>query len=494
MKLAYRCKTILLLWLAALLLFGALPAKAAQKSISRSIVKIYVVSGDYNYYSPWQMRGQSNSTGSGAIISGNRILTNAHVISNSTFIQVKRADMAKKYTAYVEQASHASDLAILKVKNSEFFRGTNPLALGDLPEIRNKVTVYGFPTGGNELSITEGVVSRIEHRYYSHSNSYLLTAQIDAAINPGNSGGPVLDNGKIVGVAFQVHSSGDNIGYMVPAPIVKHFMQDVKDGDYGGIPTLGISVQKMENPDIRARFALPRHDTGISVRDVLYGSPAARVLRQDDIIVQIEGVDVANNGSVEFSDGKRTYLSYYVQKKQIGEQVDLKVWRDKEYKDLSVRLTKRMHSLRLVPYEQYNRPPTYYIIGGLVFIPLSKNFLKEWGGKWYDKAPKRLLYPYYYGKRSAEREQVIVMIKVLADQLNAGYHKLNNLVITKVNGHEVGSMAELIHAFESHKGDYHRIVEERNNVIILDRQKVERYNQRILKRYQIPHDRSRDLR
>ena len=78
--------------------------------------------------------------------------------------------------------------------------------------MRDKVAVYGFPTAGDEMSITEGVVSRIEQRNYAHSNANLLTCQIDAAINPGNSGGPVIKNDRIAGVAFQSSMRGENIG------------------------------------------------------------------------------------------------------------------------------------------------------------------------------------------------------------------------------------------------------------------------------------------
>jgi S1-C subfamily serine protease len=132
---------------------------------------------------------------------------------------------AKKYTARVETVSHECDLAVLRVDDDAFFSGVQPLALGDLPRMGDKVAVYGFPKGGDELCITEGVVSRVEYQYYAHSRAYLLACQIDAAINPGSSGGPVVRDGKIVGVAFQSLRSGDNIGYMVPVPRIQHFLK-----------------------------------------------------------------------------------------------------------------------------------------------------------------------------------------------------------------------------------------------------------------------------
>ncbi|MCP4369871.1 MAG: trypsin-like peptidase domain-containing protein, partial [Deltaproteobacteria bacterium] len=216
--------------------------------IRKAIVKVYAVYNEHNYYDPWQMRGQRTGNGSGCIIDGQKIMTNAHVVANQTFIQVKRAGQAKKYVAKVEVVAHECDLAILTVADDDFFADTEPIGIGELAEVRDKVAVYGFPIGGDELAITEGVVSRIEHQQYSHSGAHLLSCQIDAAINPGSSGGPVVKGGRIIGIAFQ-GGGGENVGYMVPVPVINHFLSDIEDGKYDGIPDLGIFIQKMENPD-----------------------------------------------------------------------------------------------------------------------------------------------------------------------------------------------------------------------------------------------------
>ncbi len=187
------------------------------------MVKVYTIYSEYDYDMPWQISRQGEKSGSGCIISGKRILTNAHVVADQTFVQVKRAGEAKKYMAEVEFVAHDCDLAVLKVSDDSFFTGVEPIEIGNLPKMGDKVAVYGFPEGGDELCITEGVVSRVEYQNYAHSGAYLLACQIDAAINPGNSGGPVIKNGEIVGIAFQRRTSGENIGYMIPAPVINHF-------------------------------------------------------------------------------------------------------------------------------------------------------------------------------------------------------------------------------------------------------------------------------
>lgn len=456
----------------------------AKTSVKEAIVKIYTVYNEPSYYEPWQMIGQERRTGSGSIISGNRILTNAHVVGDHTFIQVRRTGMAKRYQARVESVAHECDLAIIKIMDESFFSGIKPLDFGELPEVRDKVVVYGFPIGGDELSITEGIVSRVEHQKYVHSKAYLLTCQIDAAINPGNSGGPVIKDDKIVGVASQV-GRGENIGYMVPVPVIQHFLKDIEDGKYDGIPGLGISWQKMESPDLRKKYNLSEDQTGILVIKIYPGSPAKEKLKNDDIILAIDGVSIENNGTVEFRKNERTQFAYLIQKKYIGDSLSFKILRNGGFKDIEIILTKSTNFWRLVPHDLYDSPPVYYILGGLVFEPLTVNFLKEWGGSWWNRAPKNLVNYYYYGEPLEDRRQVIVLTKVLAHELNAGYHDLMYNVITEVNGMKISTIRDLVQAFENHTGKYHTIIDENGYRLVLDKEKVDAGSEEILKTYKI---------
>lgn len=466
----------------------------AESNISNSVVKIYTVASSYSYDNPWQMSGQYKGTGSGCIIEENRILTNAHVVSNSTFIQVKKAGQADKFIARIVSISHDSDLAILTVDDPEFFKNSVPIKLGDLPQVRDKVAVYGFPTGGDEMSITEGVVSRIEQQNYSHSSASLLTCQIDAAINPGNSGGPVILNDAIAGVAFQSASRGENIGYMVPAPIIRHFLMDIKDGKYDGFPEIGIIYQQMESPALREKYSMKINQSGVMVIGIIADSAAENILLVNDVILSIDGVPIANDGTVEFRKGERTSFGYLIQKKFINDFIPVKIMRNKEIKDLQIKLTVPMNSTRLVPFEQYDFPPTYYINGGLVFVPFTKNYLFEWGNQWFFSAPNKLLYYYQNERRTDDRKQVILLTKVLADEINLGYHELENLVIVNVNGRKVSTMQDLVRAFEENTGTYHIIEDDMGMKVIINKEAADKYKSRILERYRIDSDRSVDLK
>ena len=159
---------------------------------------------------------------------------------------------------------------MLTVEDDQFWQGMSPVEFGDLPTLQDALTVVGYPIGGDTISVTIGVVSRIEILSYVHGSTELLGLQvrlkidcppflrsytpvhiffffflgsswflrIDAAINSGNSGGPAFnDKGKCVGIAFQSlkHEDVENIGYVIPTPVIMHFILDYeKNGAYTG--------------------------------------------------------------------------------------------------------------------------------------------------------------------------------------------------------------------------------------------------------------------
>jgi len=265
----------------------------------QAIVKIYTVAKIPNYVEPWSSSIR-RSSGSGAIISGNRILTNAHVVANNTFIEVQRYGERKRYRAKLLTVSHQADMALLEVEDGKFFEGVKPLELGKLPYIEQKVVVYGFPMGGKTLSATTGIVSRIEHNRFTHSGESFLAIQIDAAVNPGNSGGPAISDGKIVGIVMQGMSKSQNIGYLVPTQLIKHFLTDIKDGKNDGFADLGLTTQKMENPTIRRYYKLDENVTGNLVANLVYNSTLQGIIKEGDIITAIDGHAIENDNTVAF--------------------------------------------------------------------------------------------------------------------------------------------------------------------------------------------------
>jgi len=476
-----------------LVFFSLLSNSFASEDVREAIVKVYTVSNSPDYYNPWSMQGPRASSGSGCIIEGNLILTNAHVVGNQTFLQVRKYGDTQRFTARVVAVSHLTDLALLTVDDEQFFEGEPALSLGELPETQQEVLVYGFPMGGDMLSITKGVISRIEHQPYVHSSSVFLAGQIDAAINPGNSGGPVLVDDKIVGVVMAGIPSAQNIGYMVPVPVIRHFFKDIEDGSYDGYPSLGIGMQDMENEGLRKYYQMEPGASGVLINQVIPGSPADGKLQLGDVLVKIEDYPVGNDGTIEFRRNERTLLNYAVQQKQIGEDIILTVLREGNEEKLNINLSRSMKKDRLVPMEEYETLPTYYIYGGLVFCPLTKDLLNIWGSQWSQSAPRELVCHLLSNAPEREDQQIVVLLKALAAEVNQGYQNINSWVVDQINGEKIWNMHDLVEKVENCQEPFIIFEDQWNKKVIIDKEKAMESHYEILDIYRIPFDRSEDL-
>jgi len=475
----------------ASLVLGAEKSIPAVKEVTRdAIVKIYTIINKPDYFRPWNTSTKRLS-GSGCIISGNRILTNAHVVADQTFLEVRRHGQPQRHKAKVLSVSHEADLALLTVDDKEFFSNVVPLEFGKLAKMQQDVVVYGFPMGGDTLSITKGVVSRIEHHNYTHSSEYFLAAQIDAAINPGNSGGPVLANDRVVGVVMQSYKSADNIGYMVPIPIIEHFLQDIEDGSYDGFPAIGLVVQLMENPDMKRKYGISEDQTGVLVRHIFPGSPAKEMIKKDDVILTIDGHTIADDGTVEFRLKERTSFNYYIDRHQMGEKISLGLLRDSATMEIRLSLSRRTRDFQLVPREQYDQLPRDFIYGGIVFSPLTKNLIKSWGKNWQKKAPQNLMIELSNWPTETRRE-VVVALQVLASDVNKGYHDISSWIVEEVNGKKFKDFDEFCQLVTTSQARFVTFKDKKGFQIVIDQEKALESHERILQTYQIDVNRSQD--
>lgn len=458
-----------------------------EDSTKQAIVKIYTTAKMPNYQEPWSSSMRS-STGSGSIIEGEYILTNAHVVADQAFIEVQRYGQRKRYIAKVYAVSHQADLALLKVEEKAFFSGVTPLLFGKLPEVEQKIVVYGYPMGGSTLSATIGVVSRVEHHVYAHSGESFLAVQVDAAVNPGNSGGPALSDGKIVGVVMQVITKSQNIGYLVPVSMVKHFIDDMKDGKYDGFADIGLGTQKLENPSIRRYYGLDENISGKLINKVVHNSTLSGILKAGDILTAVDSHNIENDGTVEFRNHEYTHFHYYIDAYQMGEKVGLDVIRDKKPIHVEAKLKNRADDMYLVKTTRYDTMPTYFVYGSYVFSPLTRNLIRSTNR---NRLPLSYLASRWQEK---DKSEVVVLLKVLASDMSRGDNAFGMWPIDKVNGQTFKNFKEFYEKVNAVSGKY-LVLEDKDGVkVIIDKKEAKEKQNSILKKYNIEFDKSMDLR
>lgn len=455
-----------------------------------AVVKVYCTHTAPDYSLPWQKQRQYTSTGSAFMIGDGKLLTNAHCVEHFTQVKLKRRGDDTKYVAKVLARGIDCDIALLSVENEEFWKGAEPLRLGRLPHLQEAVTVVGYPLGGDTISVTKGVVSRIEVTSYAHGSSDLLGIQIDAAINPGNSGGPAFnDQGECIGVAFQVLRSEDteNIGYVIPTTVVSHFLADYeRNGKYTGFPCLGVLLQKLENPALRSCLKVASNE-GVLVRRVEPTSDAHNVLKEGDVIVSFDGVHVGCEGTVPFRSTERIAFRYLISQKFSGDFAELGIIRNGAYMKVQTVLNPRVH---LVPYHIEGGQPSYLIVAGLVFTPLSEPLIEE---ECEEAMGLRLVTKARYSLARFKGEQIVILSQVLANEVNIGYEDMGNQQVLKLNGKHIRNIHHLAHLVDSCRDKYLVFEFEDNYLVVLEREAASAASACILKDYGIPSERSSDL-
>ena len=455
-------------------------------AVKKALVKVYTSHQLFDYLSPWQYGQSANSTATGFIIDGERIITNAHAVLNSKFLQVRKEGDSKKYKAVVKFTSEEYDLALVEIEDKSFFKGTVPLKLGTLPEIQEKLTVYGYPLGGDKLSTTQGIVSRMEHNTYTLTNRKFLIGQTDAAINSGNSGGPVVSKGKVAGVAFAGLNSADNIGYFIPVNILNNFLEDIKDGKYDGSPLLGVEWSELESPSHRRMLGIEAKTGGILIKKVFKNSPFEGVLQKNDVLMKLDNYPVEYDGTIEFRKNEKTDFSYVNQQKKYGDNLSYEIIRDKKIKTGQVKLNKKDIEYTVVTDVTIETPPSYMVYGGLLFEPLTSNYMAgvvEKLGSVYDKEE---LYKDY--------KQLVVLVRVLPFDVNLGYTDAEHEIIVKVNGEKYKDFKDFAQKVKNVKSGFIVFENDNGDEIVLDVKEVEEQREALMQNYNISSDMSDDIK
>jgi S1-C subfamily serine protease len=429
--------------------------QSGSDSVQNSVVKVFSTVRMPDTFRPWAKQAPQEISGSGVIIEGHRILTNAHVVLYANQIQIQANQSGNKVFATVEAIAPGIDLALLKLDDESLFSTHPPLARASMiPDVKDAVMTYGFPTGGTNLSITKGIVSRIEFANYNYPVSG-LRIQIDAAINPGNSGGPAVVGDKMIGVAFsRLGGNAENIGYIIPCEEVELFLKDIADGHYDGKPVMADELQTFENPSLRTYLKLGNSVTGIIVHQPA-STGASYPLKTWDIITKIGDTTIDDEGMVNIGNNLRIDFRYIIQKIAAKGDVPLSIVRGG--KALKIELPVSSDHPMLIPNLQGSYPD-YFIYGPLVFSVATSQFISNLNRG-------NLLGVYaFLGSPLAARmgdnpafpgeELVVVSSPFFPHALAKGYSNPIARVVKTVNGISIRNLNHLVQVLRESRNEF----------------------------------------
>jgi len=459
------------------------PPARPNGPVQKSLVRITSTEVEPDYRAPWNAGALQRGIGAGFVVEGNRIMTNAHVVSNSRYLTVERDGDPNKYPAKVQFVANDCDLALITVVAPNFYKNMVPLKFGGIPELESTVSAYGYPIGGERMSVTTGIVSRIDFQLYTHSSiDQHLAIQISAQINPGNSGGPVMRNAKVVGVAFQGYSGdvAQGVAYMVPTPVIRRFLKDIDDGHYDKYVDLGITYSKLQNPAQRKFLGLKDNDRGVLVTTVVAAGPCAKILREGDVLLTIDDHPIASDANVEL-EGERVEMPEVVERKFKGDTVKFEIWRDKQQMNVKIVLS------TVWPYfvlgHSYDVRPRYVVYGGLLFQPLSLDLIEA-----YQPTDLRLRHYFDYfvlEQIYLQHPDVIVLTNILPDPINTYLAPYRGGIVDEINGKKIRTLDDLAKTFSEPADRFVVKMIGDGPPLVLDPKQAEAARERIKTRYNV---------
>ena len=415
-----------------------------------SLVRVNVTGQPYDYFKPWQKKAPFSKRGLGAVLPQGRVLVTADLVANHNYVELERAESGDKIGADVKVIDYEANLALLEPTDKKFLEGLSPLELAGDTAVGDRIAAWQLEQTG-ALVVTEGIVTTVQMMRYPIDVGQFLAYRISIPMQYRENSYtvPLVKNNKLAGLLLRFDPRTQVLD-AIPAPIIAHFLKDAAKEHYAGFPSAGFSFFPTRDPQLRAYAGQTGKPGGVYVTSVEPNSPAMKAgLQVGDIVTAIGNNEVDQNGNyVDPFYGKLEFTNLLTSRAFSGDSVAFQVQRAGKPMTLNMTLEHRPAKDYVIPPYNLDQAPPYYILGGLIFQELSRQYLKEWGPNWQKEAPQRFVYlDHYQSELFPEgNRRVVIMSQVLPANNTIGYDDLAYLTIKKVNGKEVKSLAEFADA------------------------------------------------
>ncbi|MDD5348898.1 MAG: PDZ domain-containing protein [Chthoniobacteraceae bacterium] len=433
---------------------------AAAKAVS--VVRVNATSQPYDFLRPWSKRPPYQRRAAGAVLPGGRVLTTAEQVANATYLELEKPDSGEKSPATLEIVDYECNLALLKPADPAFLASFKPLTVGEA-SAGDDLAIWQLEANGTVLN-TRALLTTVEVGEYPFGDTGMLLYRLTTSLQPRESGftSPLVKAGALTGMLLRFDSRSQTAD-AIPAPVIRHFLQAASaKGGYVGFPHAGMHTAPLRDPQLRHYAGLANGTGGVYIRQVHPGGPADQAgVQKGDVLVAIGNNAIDQDGNYADPHYGKISIQHQISCANFdGAKVPFKIMRQGKEMTLPVTLRYQDPSQSIIEPFTVDKAPRYYVLGGLIFQELSRQFLKEWGSEWIHKAPERFLYYDAYQEelfRDDPRSRIVIMSNVLPSPCTVGYEELNCLVVTKINGVELKSLADIEPALAKPVEGFHHI-------------------------------------
>ncbi|HEY4284086.1 MAG TPA: PDZ domain-containing protein [Chthoniobacterales bacterium] len=454
-------------------------AVPAGKAKQLSLVRVNVTGQQYDYFRPWQKKAPFSKRGLGAVLPQGRVLVTADLVTNNNYVELERAESGEKSAAEVRVIDYEANLALLEPTEKNFLDGLTPLEFAQDTVVGDRLAAWQLEQTG-ALVVTEGLVTSIQMMRYPLDVGQFLTYRISISMQYRENSYtvPLVKNNKLAGLLLRYDARGQLLD-AIPAPIITHFLKEAASQNYKGFPSAGFSYVPTRDPQLRKYAGQTGDPGGVYVTSVDPNSPAVKGgLQPGDIITAIKNNGLDQNGNyVDPLYGKIEFTNLLTAHVFAGDTVPFQIQREGKPMQLQITLDHRPAQDYVIPPYNLDQAPSYYVVGGLIFLELSRQYLKEWGGNWQKEAPPRFVYLDRFQSEffPEGNRRIVIVSQVLPSATTIGYDDLAFLTVNKVNGKEIKSLGDVAEAMKQPQDGFIKIeTEEDPKQLELDAAQVEK--------------------
>ncbi len=455
-----------------------------------SVVRVNVTNQAYDFYRPWSKKAPYSREAIGAVVPENRVLVTAELVANATYLELEKPESGEKVAATVAVVDFEANLALLQPVNDQFLDGFEPLEVADA-KVGDHVSAWQLESSG-ELLKTGALLTAVNVGKYPIADVGLLIYKMTASLQYRDASFtlPMVKDGKLIGLLMRYDTRAQNVD-VIPAPVLRHFLEDAKNKDYAGFPRAGVRYSPMRDPQLRRHTgAVGKVKGGVYITDVAPGSPAADAgVAEGDVLVSVADEPIDQDGNYLDPLYGKIPLSHLISMKKVGEKVNFELFRDGKARTVEVPINNRpVKDFVIEPYV-IDTAPKFYVLGGLVLQELSRQYLREWGGDWETKAPERFVYfDRFQDELFGDYDgKVLIMTGVLPSPSTVGYEQLGQLIVKRINGKPLHSMADVAEAVKKPIDGFHQLeFDEVPGMIFLDAEQVAKDEPALMSTYGLP--------
>ncbi len=465
--------------------FAADKKNQAEK-LRQSLVNLRISIQGYDQFQPWRLRDVAEHTGYAVAVGPYSILTTAANLPNVISIKARIAGQNEFVPVLVKSIDYECNLCLLEIDPNSIAGPLVPVKF--VEQFRRSATVdyYMLDSIGSVIS-GQASFYHVEVNNSQSSFAEFLELQVAGSSQRTAKGQLYVYKGNPVGIAS--NATEDNRAMIVPSSVINKFLANVRQEQYKGFGITGFSTEPLVNPVMRKWLKLPV-DTknGMLVSDVYTIGTGCEELKINDVILAINGNTIDSQCRYKHPLYQDIRFEHIITMCDVGSNAVFTVWRDGKKINIDVPVRTFASSDMLVPFNEYDVQPKFFITGGFVFQRMTRAMLAAQGEDWSAHCMPNLM-QYYQNmsfKPSAERREIVLLSYVLPAPVNQGYQNLGQLVASKVNGKSIAGFTDFVNSLQENTGEFHIIEFENDNpTLVIDKQDLAQWDMLIAQNYGI---------